>query len=357
MSSYYLPSESKIGAGYMAHRLAQVMAERGHDVTMFSPCAKPEDAIYEHTLVAMTGSLRTFRWAIRLRQLDFAGFDVIHVHGDNHLRPRRWCPAVVRTMHGSCFSEALHIKGTKARLRMFALGLTEIIGSLRADATVAVSDNTRHFYPWVKRVIPNGVDLALFHPGQKEAEPTIVFVGTYEQRKRGRLLMDAFARDVLPAVPDAKLWMVCSDAPPAPHVEVLGRLSDDELADRYRRAWVFCLPSSYEGFGVPYIEAMASGTAVVATKNVGSVEVLGDGSYGRLVAGDALGRALVDLLTNGGERERLAMVAHRQSRDYDWDVVADAYERLYGELLSCSKQDPRPPGSPDPTRPTIEPTT
>jgi len=355
MSSYYLPSESKIGAGYMAHRLAQVMAERGHDVTMFSPCAKPDDATYQHTLVPMSGSLRTFRWAHRLRRLDLTGYDILHVHGDNHLRPRRWSPPVVRTMHGSCFSEALHIKGAKARLRMFALGLTEIVGSLTADATVAVSDNTRRFYPWVKRVIPNGVDLELFHPGEKDQDPTIVFVGTYERRKRGRLLMEAFARDVLPAAPDAQLWMVCSDAPPASHVLVLGRLSDAELADRYRRAWVFCLPSSYEGFGVPYIEAMASGTAVVATKNPGSVEVLDGGRYGRLVSDDDLGPALVDLLAVGAERARLGTLAHDRAARYDWDVVAGDYERVYDELLPSSEQDSHTRQSSEPTEPT-EPT-
>lgn len=49
-------------------------------------------------------------------------------------------------------------------------------------------------------------------------------------------------------------------------VRVLGKVSLERLTEFYRRAWLFCLPSSYEGFGVPYIEAMASGTAVVATR-------------------------------------------------------------------------------------------
>ena len=60
MTSYYLPSESKIGAGYMAHRLANVMQARGHEVTMFSPCVKPSDAVYSHVHTPITGSIRTF---------------------------------------------------------------------------------------------------------------------------------------------------------------------------------------------------------------------------------------------------------------------------------------------------------
>ena len=65
--------------------------------------------------------------------------------------------------------------------------------------------------------------------------------------------------------------MVTQDAPadPGAGITVLGRLDDEELAREYRAAWVFCLPSSYEGFGIPYAEAMASGTPVVATPNPG----------------------------------------------------------------------------------------
>src|SRR5579871_1750721 len=111
MSSYYLPSESKIGAGHMAHRLAQVMARRGHHVTMFSPCARPDDAVYDHVVVPVPGPARTFRWGWALGRLDLSGFDVFHAHGDDHFRRRRTTPPHVRTMHGSCFSEALHIHG------------------------------------------------------------------------------------------------------------------------------------------------------------------------------------------------------------------------------------------------------
>ncbi len=79
--------------------------------------------------------------------------------------------------------------------------------------------------------------------------------------------------------------MVTQDAPPElpEGVTVLGRLSDDELADEYGRAWVFCLPSSYEGFGIPYAEAMTAGLPVVATPNVGARYVTDEGAVGSLV--------------------------------------------------------------------------
>ena len=97
-----------------------------------------------------------------------------------------------------------------------------------------------------------------------------------------RDLAIAFVRDVLPAVPNARLYMVCRDAPanPGDGVTVLGQLSDAELAAAYQRSWAFCLPSDYEGFGIPYAEAMASGLPVVATPNIGARYVLNEGEAG-----------------------------------------------------------------------------
>ena len=275
------------------------------------------------------------RWPLAVRRLDLSGFDVFHAHGDDHLRLGRPTPAHVRTMHGSCLSEALHIHGARERLRMVLLGLTEVVATVVADQTVLVSRDHATLVPLgAPRHPQRRRHRAGSTPGPATSDPTIVFVGTYGQRKRGRLLMEVFEREVRPAVPDAQLWMVCSDAPDRPGVEVLGRLTDDELAERYRRAWVFCLPSTYEGFGVPYIEAMASGTAVVATPNPGAREVLGDGRYGRLSDEDGLGTALVDLLRDDGRRQTLAEAGLARSATYDWDRVAEAYERLYEELLS-----------------------
>lgn len=332
VTSYYLPSGSKIGAGYMAHHLAEAVVALGHEVTMFSPCPKPDGATYEHCQLALAGHLRTFRWGMRVARLELSGFDILHCHGDNHLRAP-WCsPPVVRTMHGSCFSEALRIKGIKERVRMLALGITEVFGSITARRTVAVSMATRRVYPWISTVIPNGVDLARYRPGRKDPAPTVLFVGTYRRRKRGKLLMEVFEREIRPAFPDAVLWMVCSDAPEAPGVEILGRLSNDELADRYRRAWAFCLPSSYEGFGVPYIEAMASGTAVVATPNPGAMEILDGGRLGVVCDPADLGGSISNLLAEPNRRDVLETSGLEAARQYDWNEVAARYIDIYREL-------------------------
>lgn len=332
MISLYLPSGSKIGAGYQAHAMANAFKVRGCQVTMYSPCARPAEALYEHVVVPVGERFRTFRFAWEMRRFDLSRFDVVHAHGDDYLL-RRSAPVHVRTMHGSCLAEALHIPRAKEKLRMAMLGVAEIAATVVADRTVAVSENTRHCYPWIRQVIPNGVDQEMFRPAEvKEPVPTILFVGTYKNRKRGEMLMKIFADEIRPKIPDAQLWMVCGDAPEAPGVTVFGRVTEEKLAELYRRAWIFCLPSSYEGFGVPYIEAMASGTAVVATPNPGSLEVLDRGRYGKLAEPLELGATMVDLLRNKSERQRLEQAGRERAAAFGWDCIIAAYQELYRDL-------------------------
>src|ERR1700722_10101220 len=97
MTSLYLPSGSKIGVGYQAHAMANEFVKRGWEVTMHSPCEKPEDARYEHVVVPVGSRSRTFRFAWELRRYDWGRFDVLHAHGDDTFL---WLkkPAHVRTM-------------------------------------------------------------------------------------------------------------------------------------------------------------------------------------------------------------------------------------------------------------------
>jgi glycosyltransferase involved in cell wall biosynthesis len=333
MISYYLPSESKIGVGYQVHELANELSRRGHSVDVFSPCAPVEGALYGHVHLPLTGSLRTFRFAFVIRRQDLSSYDVLHAHGEDYWMWRRRVPMHVRTLHGSCFEEAIHIRGLGEKLRMVMLGFTEVLASLVADRTVLISPQTRRWTPWVRTVIPNGVDAERFAPDRtpRSAEPTVLFVGTWRQRKRGAELARIFAEEVRPRVPAATLRMVAQDAPESlpDGVVALGRLSDDELADEYRRAWVFCLPSSYEGFGIPYAEAMTAGVPVVATPNPGARYVTDDGRYGVLAELDELGSALGGVLDDPAERERLGAASLDRAREFDLRHVADEYERLY----------------------------
>jgi glycosyltransferase involved in cell wall biosynthesis len=219
---------------------------------------------------------------------------------------------------------------------MGLLGTEELLSMAIADEVVAVSEATTRAYPWIRQVIPCGVALTTFGAAAKwsrERDPTILFVGTYRNRKRGWLLADAFARAVQPALPDARLWMVCDDAPQTPGVEVFGRVPETTLVELYQRAWVFCLPSTYEGFGVPYLEALATGCPVVATPNAGAREILRDGVFGRIVDAEQLGGALLELLQDEALRADLAARGRVRAKRFDWSRIADEYEALYYTLV------------------------
>ncbi|KHK99311.1 hypothetical protein LK09_03265 [Microbacterium mangrovi] len=334
MISYYLPSESKIGVGYQVHELANELARRGHHVDVFSPCGPVDGARYGHVHLPLTGSLRTFRFAFTMRRQDLSSYDVLHAHGEDYWMWRRRVPMHVRTLHGSCFEEALRIKGFGEKLRMVALGFTELLASVVADRTVLISPQTRRWTPWVRTVIPNGVDTTRFRPGdpaEKLPDPTVLFVGTWRGRKRGAELAQQFARDVLPAVPGARLRMVTQDAPDQlpEGVTALGRLGDEELAAEFRRAWVFCLPSDYEGFGIPYAEAMSAALPVVATPNVGARYVTDEGRAGVLAPLDRIAEPIRRLLTDAAERERVGAAGLERSRTFDLSRVVSQYEEIY----------------------------
>ena len=139
MISYYLPSESKIGVGYQVHALANELARRGHTSTSSAPARRSPGRRYGHVHVPLPGSLRTFRFAFEMRRRDLSSYDVLHAHGEDYWMWRRRVPMHVRTLHGSCFEEALRIRGVKEKARMVLLGFTEVLASLVADRTVLIS--------------------------------------------------------------------------------------------------------------------------------------------------------------------------------------------------------------------------
>ncbi len=335
ITSLYLPSGSKIGVGYQVHALANALVRRRHSVTVFSQTGASEDSLYDVVVVPSGRRGRTFGFAWHLRHVDFSGFDVVNAHGDDWFLWGRALPRLVHTFHGSCLAEAIHAKGTTARARMAALALCELSAAALADELVTVSANTRHYYPFIKKVIPCGVDLARFSPGGTKSEaPSLLFVGTMHGRKRGAMLLDLFQREIRPRMPDAEFWAVCENPVDGPGVRWQGRVSPDTLHDLYRRAWVFCLPSTYEGFGVPYIEAMASGTPVIATPNVGAREVTQEGRSGLVVHDEHLAETLLRVLSDAPLRARLTTAGLARAQRFGWDRVCAEYEAVYAPPAS-----------------------
>jgi glycosyltransferase involved in cell wall biosynthesis len=198
-----------------------------------------------------------------------------------------------------------------------------------------VSENARRHNPFIREVIPNGVDTQVFRPGieAKSSAPSILFVGALDGRKRGRFLLNVFSTVIRSACPDAELMFVGASGPAASGVTYYTGIDDDQLARLYNRAWVYASPSTYEGFGLPYLEAMSCGTAVVAAPNPGSSEVLANGRYGTLVTHEGFGAAILELLNDAGARHRLERGGVERAKAFSAEIMIDRYETLLRRLI------------------------
>ena len=330
ITSLYLPSTSKIGVGYQVHNLANELVHRGHSVTVFSPAGPSPDSTYHVEVVPPGRRFRTFGFAWALRRYDFSRFDVLHANGDDWFLWGKRRPRHVHTYHGSCLAEMFHARGFMNRARMGLLALCEYNSLFLADERVAISNNTQRYIPLIGHVIPCGVDLRAFKPStSKSAKPSLMFVGTMHGRKRGAMLLEMFQKEIRPAVPEAEFWAVCENKIEGEGIRWFGRIPTPELIELYRTAWAFCLPSTYEGFGVPYIEAMACGAPVIASPNVGAVEVTDNGRCGLVARDDDLAKTIINVLTDEALRQRLTEAGFARAQDFSWESVCERYEALY----------------------------
>jgi phosphatidylinositol alpha-mannosyltransferase len=347
-SSLPEPGRKPGGVDVLIDRVAARLTQRGHDVRMLSYSPKPANAPYEHLRLrphALAGS-RTGRIALaplQLNGVDTRGLDVLHLHGDDWFYVRRRLPTV-RTFYGSALDEARTATRMRRRAGQTVVFALELLASRLATATYGLIPGRDRRYR-VRGALGCGVDVRPATTDDRAAEPTILFVGTWSGRKRGALLARVFAQQVRARHATARLVMVSDHVEPAPGVEWVDRPSDETLDELYRRAWIFCLPSAYEGLGLPYLEAMAHGTAVVATPNPGAEYLLSRGG-GVLAEEAALGDTLNRLLGDPQRRDALGAQAVARAADFAWDVVCRDYESAYLAAIGAHADAAR--GRPEP---------
>ncbi len=213
----------------------------------------------------------------------------------------------------------------------------------RRGLTATPSDSTRDevvrvmgLKPERVTAIPNGVD-PFFHPGgERSTEPLVVAVGRQAPVKRFVELLTACAqardlgphRDVRVVLvgdgPDRGLidaWIADHDA--ADWVTLAGRVTNEELRDLYRRAWIVASASLAEGWGLALTEGAACATPAVATDISGHRCSVIDGETGVLVAELAdLGAAMARVLGDDELRARLGAAARHRATTLTWDRVA-----------------------------------
>jgi glycosyltransferase involved in cell wall biosynthesis len=239
MVSYGLPvvGQRRGGIERAAHTLAHGLAQRGHDVTVFTHDPKPEGAAYDVNPLPWKALVSTwFGRRVTMGYLgnvlallpDYREFDAIVMHGDSVLAPLTGRP-VLRVMPGSALGEARSATSLGRALLQSGVYVQELLTAVWSPGVVAVSENTRRHNPFVRRIIPHGVDDTLFRPqpNARTHQPSVLFVGSLDGRKRGRLLLEFFrcrltratasrseSRPVRTCHPDATLTIVGDVGPP-----------------------------------------------------------------------------------------------------------------------------------------------
>lgn len=119
----------------------------------------------------------------------------------------------------------------------------------------------------------------------------------------------------------------------APYITFLGEISHDELREQYRSCSVFVMPSSREGFGIVFLEAMAYGKPVVGGNHGGTPSVVSDGETGLLVDSsdvDGIARSITRLLSDAGLREQFGSAGRERLLS---EFTFERFERNFASLL------------------------
>lgn len=209
-------------------------------------------------------------------------------------------------------------------------------------------------------VIPNGVDTQLFQPLDDPAQlrdwrirtlgrdvPFLLYVGKPTKRRNLPKLLKAF-RDLRKSHgSEHKLLLIGTSLPGTSfdqdiddlgirsEVVVIPHAPHSEIALAYNACSIMLYPSSYEGFGMPVLEAMACGAPVIALNNTafpefagGIARLLPDAEPATLVA------AILELLRNESARAEMRILGPQRAKSYDWSVIAQRYLDILTRLAA-----------------------
>jgi len=312
----------------------------GTDLRVAAVTREPDlvpDGIEPVVLRARSQELR-MAWTLP-RLLRRLGGRLVHTQYALPLRPP--CPGVV-TVHDVSFARSRELMGRKDRLVFRAVVPRAV---RRAARVLTVSERSKRdvveLYGVASEkvvVTPNGVDPA-FHPsrGDRSNEPSYnlsqgsyaLAVGAIQSRKNHLAALGAASEAGMQlVVVGPEKDRALADELRRRGARVEGYVDTERLAELYRGAACLVQTSRYEGFGLPIVEAMASGTPVVAVREPALAEVAGDAAVlvDEADVADGIRRALAD-------RERLVALGLERARAFSWRASAERTLEVYRDIL------------------------
>ena len=350
------------------HDQAIALQKLGHEVSVLAPVDDDEYPLESFVVdggkpvsVPYNGSVAKVNFgpvsAARVRRWVKEGdFDVLHVHEPaSPTLSVLACWAARGPIVATWHSSQTHSRALTAAYYLVQTAMEKI------SARIAVSEAARQTL--VKHVggdavlIPNGVTCADFEDAQPldgypRSAPTLFFIGRIDEPRKGlHVLMDAMPT-ILEAFPGTQLLVAgpgdqeeaiegASDTV-TQQVRFLGLVSDADKVRAFASADVYIAPNTGgESFGIVLLEAMATGTPVVASDLEAFARVLEDGRAGAMFisedSGD-LARTVVGLLGDPARREALRRAGHARARQFDWAVVAREIEQVYESVTASGEK-------------------
>lgn len=347
--------------------LAQQLRQRNIDVTIIAPSSRADlDAPGLVSLgsvmpIPINGSVaRTTLSPVVVDEVSAllarTRFDVIHLH--EPLAPILPLSVLnaspspnVGTFHASG-DRSLAYAASRRLLNWLAQRLT-----IRVAVSPAAARFAQQYFAGEYTIIPNGVDIERFNtrveplPHLRDEQPTILFVGRFEEPRKGfSVLLPAFA-EVQRVIPDARL-LVVGRGDPGPfqaqaealgvrHLSFEGVASADDLPRYYRSVDLLCAPSTgQESFGIILAEAMSSGCPVVASEIEGYAQVVTHRRQGLLVPPcqpEALAGALLHVLFDRQLRDQFAVAGPETAARYAWQDVSERVVEVYERACFAAK--------------------
>jgi len=347
-------------------RLARLLIRRGHMVTVFSPL-KIDNCDFGGANTYVAKGRRFWTQTVLSRALFRVKPDLLFLPIQTVPLYRPAELKVVATVHDLDFFDypQMYDAGNLFLLRWF----TRVVAR-NATRIIAVSANTKadivkHYGREAADidVVHHGYDRKMFRPPVSEEERQgasenlqrkygvsggyIFFVGALQPRKNIIGLISAFEtlkKNNRPehlvivsgnAWKEEKIINRIKSSAFSEHIHLIRNVSSRDLTDFYWCAKVFVLPSFAEGFGLPVIEAMASGTPVVTSNGSALAEVAKGAA--RLIDPNEtkdIAAGILDLLTNASLREKLRGSGMKVASDFSWDKCAEETASVIEKVLT-----------------------
>ncbi len=367
-SDTYYPQRN--GVVTAISRFSRELMARGHEVHVFAPKGEekpPSDGAVTHVYPSISiWFYPEFRSAFplpgprMLREMKKEKFDVVHSHTMFSMGVRAYTGAkilripLVGTFH-TMISEYVRYISTRAEGSLKKVSWSVCKGYYNmCDCVVVPTQSMKELV--MKRgfrkpvyVVPSGVDIHQFSMGDGmsiraqeglEGKKIVLYLGRLSYEKKIECLINAMDHV------DNAILLVCGEGPIRKKLESLangknvlfkGYISEEKKASYYKAADVFAFPSTGDTQGLVLLEAMASGTPVVAVRAQGSVDIVDEGKDGLFAEPDNprdLAEKITQVINNPRMRNMMSSNARKKSQDYDWSKCTDILLGLYEKMIS-----------------------